>query len=231
MEALAALAAAPNREEATDAAWELVDLALDGGGAVGEAAPEALTGVSALLGDAAFPWTADALSVVDAVAASAGNWRRAAGKSADRARYASFLALEDEVDDGLRAVAPAVRDLCRASDPEVRSMAAKTLGQIGIDPAADAELLRGLRDGETNALVVACLTEALVLIGSRRRDGEVAFDEEAVERALRDPSPVVRYRVARAVYGRVGGELASLVDEALTADPAEQPGLLWPAEV
>jgi HEAT repeat protein len=139
--------------------------------------------------------------------------------------------LEDEAEEKLSGLPPVVRGLCRASDPEVRAMAARVLGQISTDPAADAELLRSLLDGEEHELVKASVIEATVLLGSRRGNGVPTFDEDAVAQALGDPSRAVRYRVARAVHGRVSTRLAPLVDQALQIDPAEQSTLVWPAEV
>jgi hypothetical protein len=230
-EALERFARAADRAAAADAAWRIVERVLEGGSALGAAAPEAVAGIAALLGRASFSWTADALSVVDTVAANSGQWRRAALGSADPERFVSFVDLEDETEEELRIVEPVIRRVCGAADPEVRAMAAGTLGLVSTDPAADAALFRAMLDQEDHPLVRACVVEAEVLLGARRRDGVLFFDEAAVVRALRDPSPAVRYRVARAIRGRTTTELTSLIESALAVDAAEQSALVWPAEV
>jgi hypothetical protein len=230
-EALGHLADAADRTDAAEAAWEILDLAVEGGSAVTDEAPAAVRRLAGLLGEPSFPWVADTLSVLDAIAENVGSWRQAAEGAVNPARYAPLVALEEETEDGLRRVEPIVRDLCSATDPETRAMAARTLAQISSDSSADIESLRGMIESEGEPLVRACLIEATVLLGYRRQDGAPTWDEDAVSRALHDPSHVVRYRVARAVHGKVGGELAPLVDRALEIDPSEQSMLVWPAEV
>jgi hypothetical protein len=230
-EALGRLADAADRDEAAEAAWEVVDLAIEGGSALADDAPAAVAGVAGLLGRETFSWVADALSLLDAIAGNLGSWRRAAEAATDPARFAPLVALEDETEEELRRLEPLVRRSCSAPDPETRAMAARTLAQISSDPAADAELLQGLIDREEQPLVKACLVEATVLLGARRRDGAPVFDEDAVARALRDPSRLVRYRVARAVRGKVSSALSPLVNQALEIDAAEQSTFVWPAEV
>lgn len=230
-EALEHLAGAAARTEAAEAAWEIVDLAIEGGSAVTDAVTATVRGLARLLGEPSFPWVADTLSVIDAIAGNVGGWRRAAQGADNPARYAPLVALEDDTEEELRRVEPVVRGLCAATDPETRAMAARTLAQISSDPSADVESLRGMIESERQPLVRACLIEATVLLGCRRRDSAPTCDEDAVSRALRDPSHVVRYRVARAVHGKVSGDLAPLVDRALEIDPSEQSTLVWPAEV
>lgn len=229
--ALAHLTDAAERSDAADAAWEVLDLALEGATAVTEAASAAVHALARLLADPSFRWAADVLSVIDAIAGNVGAWRRAAEGAVNPARYAPLVALEDETEEALRSVEPIVRGLCSAADSETRAMAARTLALISSDPDADVVLLSGMLEGEEHPLVRACLIEATVLLGLRQGTGALARDEGAVSRALLNPSPLVRYRVARAVQGKVSSELAPLVEQALKIDPAEQSALVWPAEV
>lgn len=73
--------------------------------------------------------------------------------------------------------------------------------------------------------------EPRALVPSRRGCDRSESVRATVARAVEDPSPAVRYRVARAVHGTVSTSLAPLVDQALEIDPGTQSTLVWLAEV
>jgi hypothetical protein len=217
---------------AAAAAADVLDLALDGGCAVSETAPDVLNVIDQRGARATLQ--VYLLSVLINIGRWIGAWERMAAGSADDLVVAGARR-EAETAASLARVAKRLRDASVPADPEERGLLFRLTGLASDDPGDAVEWIVRVADDEHDPAVAGCAVEAvLVLIARFSAVGEGALPW--VRRQLEGPhGDAIRVRLAVAPHDFVGSDIDAnrhLIESIVGMTfPHDEYAAMWPSEL
>lgn len=226
---ISSLVDAKSREEASEAALDLLDQVRDEGDTLLDDAYPIIIALLAVLSSGGGAWPAEVLSVLGGAANALSSSLKSAGSRNSPAGDTGFSELEARTVAALRNADGLAWRYVGSDDPEVRVMAVNLVVATATQCSPLFESLVGLYRAEPNLLARACIAAAvtkLAVDSSELGAAAVRWCDDLLGQA----EPLVQFRVARELK-RADDPVVREKAEAVVQENADLASMVWPSEV